>query len=327
MRIGKISESVLKRSVLKQVKPNREEIIKGASVGADCAFIHVLDKGIATATGYVAMKDRYGIAHAIYRACNNLAAGGAIPFALQLQITLPETYFESDLKDMMKLAQETACLLNAQIIGGHTETVAGISYPIISVSAFGTVWDGMYEKELADLHIGQDIIMTKWIGLSGTSYLATEKEDVLLTKFPLHFVKEAQAFEQYYSVIPEAATAVKSGVSAMHDVSGGGIFGALWELGESAGVGLTISLKKIPVKQETIEMCEFFDLNPYELRSDGALLMVAEDGNELISKLQKQGIASQIIGKVTKGKDKVVINEEERRFLEPPRTDELFKIL
>lgn len=57
--------------------------------------------------------------------------------------------------------------------------------------------------------------------------------------------------------MPEAATAVKSGVGAMHDVTEGGIFGALWEMAEASGVGLEIDLKKIPLRQETVEVCEF----------------------------------------------------------------------
>ena len=44
----------------------------------------------------------------------------------------------------------------------------------------------------------------------------------------------------------------------MHDVTEGGIFGALWEMAEASGVGLEIDLKKIPIRQETVEVCEFF---------------------------------------------------------------------
>lgn len=59
-------------------------------------------------------------------------------------------------------------------------------------------------------------------------------------------------------MLSEAAVAARSGVSAMHDITEGGIFGALWEMAEASGVGLEIDLKKIPVRQETIEICEFF---------------------------------------------------------------------
>ncbi len=43
------------------------------------------------------------------------------------------------------------------------------------------------------------------------------------------FVEKAKALDAYISVQSEAAVAVKSGVGAMHDVTEGGIFGALWK--------------------------------------------------------------------------------------------------
>ena len=156
-------------------------------------------------------------------------------------------------------------------------------------------------------------------GISDTARLAQEKEEELLSRYPLFFIKSAQNLEQFYSVIPEAATAVKSGVRAMHDVAGGGIFGALWELGERFDVGLQVELKKIPIKQETVEVCEFFGYNPYEIRSDGALLMVTDDSHALLEALAEQGIAATVIGVTMDGNDKVILNDDEKRFLEPPR--------
>ena len=161
--------------------------------------------------------------------------------------------------------------------------------------------------------------MSKWIGISETARLAREKEEELLTRYPAFFIKAAQNLEQYYSILPEAATAIKSGVSVMHDVAGGGIFGALWELGEKAGVGLQVHLKKIPITQETVEICEFLGYNPYEMRSDGALLFVTENGHTLVEALWQQGIAAEVIGMITDDNDRVIINEDEKRFLEPPR--------
>ena len=129
------------------------------------------------------------------------------------------------------------------------------------------------------------------------------------------------------SIIPEAATAAKSGVSAMQVVREGGIFGALWELAEESDVGLVIDLKKIPVKQETIEVCEFFDANPYKLLSGGSLLFTTDKGMDLVALLEEQGIAATVIGKTIEGNDRILMNEDEKRFLEPAREDELYKVL
>ena len=256
------------------------------------------------------------------RAANNLAAGGSIPFAVQLHIMLPERYREIALKRIMEVAAETAADLHVTISGGHTEVLAEITTPIVSATALGyQVCTGAGEKKgISDkVTAGQEIVMTKWIGISESARLAQEREEELLSRYPLFFIKSAQNLEQYYSVIPEAATAVKSGVTAMHDVAGGGIFGALWELGERFGVGLQVDMKKIPIKQETVEVCEFFGYNPYEIRSDGALLIVTSEGHALVEKLNSQGISAEVIGMIMEGNEKVIINDDEKRFLEPPR--------
>ncbi len=67
-------------------------------------------------------------------------------------------------------------------------------------------------------------MVSKWIGLEGTARLASRYRQQLCTRYPVRMIDEAAAYDRYLSVIPEAATAVKSGVCGMHDVSRGGIF-------------------------------------------------------------------------------------------------------
>jgi len=333
MKIGKVSEPILKRSVLKYLQPNNDVTCKGAAVGADCAFFSEIEAvcgkeeaafgSLSVATASVSgEKSPRVAAHAIMRAANNLAAGGSVPFAVQLHIMLPERYREIALKRIMEAAAETAKDLGVTISGGHTEVLPEITTPIVSATALGYKAVREMENDITEKKTvtpGQEIVMTKWIGISESVRLAQEKEEELLTRYPLFFIKSAQNLEQYYSIIPEAATAVKSGASAMHDVAGGGIFGALWELGERFGVGLQVDMKKIPIKQETVEVCEFFGYNPYEIRSDGALLIVTSEGHALVEKLNSQGISAEVIGMIMEGNDKVIINDDEKRFLEPPR--------
>ena len=73
-------------------------------------------------------------------------------------------------------------------------------------------------------------------------------------------------------------------------------------------------------------ICNQLDLNPYELISGGCLLIAADNGTDLIRNLEKENIPAAIVGKATGGNDRVIRNGEEKRFLEPPKTDELYKI-
>ncbi|MBQ6888231.1 MAG: hydrogenase maturation factor [Lachnospiraceae bacterium] len=337
MKIGKVSESVLKRSILKQIKTKRNEVLNGAGVGEDCAILAFKEaEHCAVSTEPLVLRNGRTVRHAIIRAVNNLAAGGAEPVAVTIAAMLPKSIEEPQIKILMAEAESVCAELNIQLAGGHTSVSEAVNCPILTVTGVGKIHsenvDTHYGKASsgrdAECHdtVGLDIVATKWIGLEATAVLAKEKEKDLLTRYPTHLVEEAKGFEKYLSVIPEAATAVKSGAFAMHDVSEGGIFGALWELAEKLGVGLEIDLKKIPVKQETIEVCEYFDLNPYELISGGCLLIAVNDGFDLVNALAKEQIAAVVIGKTTDSNDRVIIKDEERRFLEPRKTDEFYKV-
>lgn len=326
MKIGKVSESVLKRSVLKQVKNRREEVLLGAGVGEDCGIVRLLPgEVLAFTTDPITGTVKDIGALAVHITANDLASTGAEPIGIMLTILLPESVYESELKEMMKQIESTCEVLDIQIIGGHTEVTKAVNQPVITVSGIGKVKEDSIIST-ANARDGHDIIVTKWIGIEGTSIIAKEKETELLGRFTKEFIETAKSFDTHISVVEEAAVAVKSGVSAMHDVTEGGIFGALWEMAEASGVGLSVDLKKIPIRQETVELCEYYDLNPYTMISSGCMLMAAVNGNDLVYELEKAGMKATIIGKFTKGNDRIVYNEGEQRYLEPPKSDEIYKI-
>lgn len=327
MKIGKVPESVLKRSVFRQIHTKRDEIFLGAGIGEDCAAVELHEDEMFV----VSIDPITGTARdigklAIHITMNDLASAGAEPVGVLLTILLPEDAKESDLKEMMAQMEAVCAQASVQIMGGHTEVTKAVNQPVITVTGIGKAKEGSLISTAGALP-GMDIVLTKWAGIEGTSILAKEKEQELLTRFSPGFIRKAKEFDKMISVLPEAAVAVKNGVSAMHDVTEGGIFGALWEMAEASGVGLEIELKKIPLKQETVEICEFFGINPYGLISSGAMLMASSDGNRLVMELQKAKIPAAVLGKATFGNDRILINGEERRFLEPPKVDELYQAL
>ena len=334
MKIGKISPSVLKRSVLKYIQKNHTEIVKGAGIGEDCAFLAENAEPLAISSQTMILPAEDAAKCILHGAVNNLAAAGAKAHSITVALTLPKDCEEQELQRIMKQMADTGKNLDVQIIGGHTEVSAYVRTPVITVTALGQPFEKCNKDKALAIKTEKspvnkcnlDIVMTKWIGLEGTYLLAKEKEEELLTRYPISIIRTAQSFDSYLSLIPEAATAVMSGVYTMHDMRNGGVFGALYELAKRMGVGLTIDLKQIPVKQETIEICELFDLNPYELLSGGSLLIVTPDGKVLAKKLKSNGINAAVIGKTTDSNDKTVMNEEETRFLEPAKADEIFKV-
>ena len=329
MKTGKIPESVLKRSVIKQVKVNKDKILSGPGVGIDCGAFELNPDEIAVMSSAPVSGTAKDIGvYALMSVANNLAASGAKPIGIELTILLPPRTEEAVLRDLIKSIADKAKACGMAILGGHTETMEAVLSPVISITGVGSV-----KKEklvsAAGARPGHEIIMTKYAGLAGTAKLACEKEKELMTRYPLSFIREAQDLLTMYSVTQEAEVAGEFDVAAMHDISECGLFGALWELAAASKVGLEIELSKVPIRQQTVEVCEFYDLNPYMLRSGGSLLIVAERGSDIVDALHNEGIEAAVIGRIREDNDKIVIYGEDRetRFLEPPRRDEIYKVL
>ena len=241
-------------------------------------------------------------------------------------IFLPETVEEPELKALMEEAERAATDLNIQIIGGQTRVSSAVRQPIATATGYGILSEAAVTQVSAGKKLaGQDIIITKWIGLEGTADLAARNREKLLERYPAYLVEEAAAFDRYYSILPEAATAVKSGGCTMHDISEGGVFAALWEMAEGAGVGLTIDMKKLPLRQETVEVCEFCNVNPYELRSGGSLIIASPEGTAVVEALAAEGIPAVIVGRFTDSNERLILNEDEVRYMDRPQRDEIYK--
>ncbi|MDD3278980.1 MAG: AIR synthase family protein [Lachnospiraceae bacterium] len=327
MKIGKLPEQVLIRSVLKQVQHRREEVLVGPSVGLDCAAFTVAeDEAVVMSTDPITGTAKDLGHHCIHITANDLAASGAEPIGIMLTVLLPEHVLEEDVKRLMKDAEETCAQLNMEILGGHTEITDVVQNILVTVTGVGKI-----KKKHLLTHMqakaDQDIVVTKWIGLEGTSILAKEREAELLGRFSPSFVNTAKGFDQYLSVVREGSIAASLGVSAMHDITEGGVFGALWEIASAGGVGLDIDLKAIPIRQETVEVCEFFHANPYQMMSSGSMLIATDDGKALLQALKAEGIHGAVVGRTNSGNDRILRNGEEVRFLDRPQPDELYKAL
>ncbi|MBR3770852.1 MAG: AIR synthase family protein [Clostridium sp.] len=327
MKIGKIPETVLKRSVFKQIRHRRKEVLVRPGVGEDCAMLEVgPDEVLVMSTDPITGTVNEIGTFAVHITANDIASSGADPIGILLTIILPELTSEQELKVIMKDVEAVCEELDMEIMGGHTEVSKAVNQPLLSVTGVGKIKKSQMIKT-AGLIPGQELVLTKWAGLEGTAIIARDKEEQLRQRLNQDLIEKAQNLFQYISVVKEARIAREAGVTSMHDVTEGGIFGALWEVAAASGVGIEVDLKKIPIKQETVEICELFDLNPYMLMSSGSMLISTNNGNKLVEALSKEGISSSIIGKVIEGNDRIIINEDERRYLEPPKADELYKAI
>ena len=323
MRPGKISESVLKRSVLKQIKTKRDEVTRGAEVGEDCAFFSFSEKeGTLLTTAPIVVDEFENIAYELTAITNNVAAAGGEPVGIVVSTILPDKILESVVQRLSGELERACHKLNLQISGGNTVISKAVNKPILNVTVVGKKDEGIHNS-FHKYKPGQDILLTKWVGLAGTAILAGKEQEKLEGRLPGYIVENGISLKEEISVLKESRIAMEVGTFGMHDVSRGGVFSALWELAEKGNVGIEVDLKKIPVRQETIEICEVLGVNPYELYGAGSLIIVSDKGNRLIHELEKQEISAVIIGKITAENGKVILNGEETRYLDRPKHDSM----
>ncbi len=326
MRLGKITENALKRSVLKPIRTEFKDMTS-AAVGTDCAFSNSQKtfETICPVTENVSDAGYY----AVVKAVNGIRCQGLIPDQVCLSILLPENAEEPELKKIINDAIEAAKKCKVVYTGGHTEVTNAVNRAVVTATCTGYAGGNGSGQALWEQkpRAGQELVITKWAALEGTAMLAKEKFEELTGKYPVPFIDDARSFRDYLDVSKDIEVAVRAGIGGAHDLSNGGVFAGLWEMAQRAGCGLKVDLKKIPLRQETVEICEFFEINPYQLLSGGALLLSTDNGEKLVTELMENGIPAAIVGTLESGNDKIIVNLDESRFLELPQADEIHKIL
>ena len=148
-----------------------------------------------------------------------------------------------------------------------------------------------------------------------------EAEADLRTRFTPSFIektkrcKESLILPKQILKLPEEAKSRQCG--------DGGVLCGLWELAEAEKTGFEIDFSKLALKQETVEICEFFQLNPYLLTSAGSYLVLTEHGEETLESLKNAGVPAVRIGFVKEQNARTLVNGEETRYLDRPAPDEL----
>mgnify|MGYP000408765634 FL=1 len=82
---------------------------------------------------------------------------------------------------------------------------------------------------------------------------------------------------------------------------------------------MDVDLRRIPIRQETIEVCERLDVDPYKLEAKGSVLIGTAQGDALVRELEAHGIHAAVIGYADNGNDRLLHSGEITRYLERPR--------
>lgn len=329
--LGKTPPEVLETYVFRYLGLKRDDVVLGPTKGEDAAIVRAGRNLLALSCDPISGAVRKIGWTAAHIACNDVATRGVRPRWLLSCIMLPQGSGEKILKEISAQISSAALQLKVAVVGGHSEVTPGLSHPLVIGFSAGLVEGGRYAA-CRNAKAGAKIILTKGIGIEGTAILASDRKNLLAEKLGKKTVERAERLYREISIVREALTAFETGgVQAMHDPTEGGLAAGLHELADASGTGFRIYKNRIPIKPETREICQVFNVNPLRLVSSGTLLIAAEPGRaeDIVESLTREGIAATVIGQVLKDrKVRVLVKKDgSTERLSAPSQDELWKAL
>lgn len=305
---------------------------EGLSVMDHIAKAAEIKKRRAIYTEAITGKIPYAAGLAVYRACLQALAAGLKPKQGALTMTFPLEAVESDIRPYM-IAATNAAYETGILFSDVNVRRSGISVPEISVSVAGGQIDleavfsdkptaDRQEPEVKGQKNGEAyIVMIGRAAMEGTIILRELEAERLEKNYSKQFLDTAGLREKIY---PGRLMETLAQYNRYSVVPGeGGIFGALWELSQQLHLGMRVDLTKIKLDALTVEICETLDISPYEMMGGGAVLMVTDAAEAAVAMCAEMGYDATIIGVLQKSNDKLIINGEETRYLEPFRGDSM----
>lgn len=331
LRPGRFTQTVWQRSVRKQLHTEKENMLFTASPWETCSgFKPETGSGYVWADAHAAGDgDRTGY-YAVYHAAGDLAARNVHARGASVRVLLPQGSREERLAGIAAGADGACRELGIRVTSFQGEASAAVSHTVVFVSAAGVRQEQKItrnksrEEQQGEKTAHREIIMCGYAGLEGTLRILDEAQAELETRFVSAFLEQMKELtgklvrpDQIMNVYECDRKAV------VRQIGSGGIMAALWELAETAHIGFEIDMPQIALKQETVEICEYYRLNPYLMTSAGSYLILTDEGEDVIRALEKAGAQAVGLGAARDRNARVIRNGEEIRYLDRPAPDEL----
>lgn len=268
------------------------------------------------------------ITHAISQVHHEFMIQGVHLLGIELSLYLPMKFRKSKGKEFAQIATKYCDDRQIQIRSITVESSAFLSCMQMMVHALGTRPECKHEHNHFKTNKDLELLFIGHVATEGVLRILYQKEWQLQERFASHYLHR---LKQETSNIDQTAVIQAllshSHLSSIHAIVNGGVFSCLWDISLQYNTGFEVDIRKFPILQETIEVCEFYGLNPYMMTSVGAFVIVCEHGDAVVEDLKNRGMTVQTIGKLHETKDKCIHNREEIRYLDRPGMDEYERFL
>ncbi|ESQ21724.1 MAG: Hydrogenase maturation factor [uncultured Acidilobus sp. CIS] len=335
--IGKVNRGLFERVIFPNLGAEDASVIVGPQFGVDFGVVRVGDYDLIFEVDPVYVVPEYGWEKsawfAVHILASDVAVSGVPPRYLFIDLNLPLRMTDEELERLWRAIHNECRRLGITIVAGHTGRYGGIDYPMIG----GAVMVGVTERDHfvtpAMARPGDVVIMTKGAAVETAGILASMFPEVLERRYGKEFARRAQEIFWLQSAVDDALTlaqlGLRDGVTAMHDATEYGVWGALNDVAEASGVSIRVFREKLFVRDDVMKVLEAFSeltgikVDPFASISEGTLIVAVRRGLEdrALELLRSRGIEAAVIGEVVEGKGVYLVDEGSERLIRQPEQD------
>lgn len=341
-KIGKLDHLLFEDFIKDKCGKKREEVLAGPGFGIDVSVVHLNhDHVMALTSDPLSLIPTLGLEESawlsVHLMANDMATTGFAPMYAQFVLNLPTYITKHDFQKYWEYIHQFCEKIGVAITGGHTGFIENQNSTIAGGGTFITIAAKDKVKLSKMAKAGDSILMTKTAALSSSAILAMSFPETVQQKAGKEIYH--LACESFYqtSSLKEALISVETcntGVTAMHDVTEGGIVGAVYEMAIASGNGVEIWNDKIAIGETQKEICKIFDLDPKHCIGAGSMIISCEKEqvSPLITRLKEENIACAEIGRFTEKQNglKIITKEKTEDLIyyhEDPYWKSFFKAL
>lgn len=320
---GKIQDAFFKQSIYPFCGAHRAEVSTGPQYGVDVSIINLPNgMDMALTSDPLSLIPGIGLQESawlsVHLMANDMATTGVAPMYAQLVLNLPEQTTGAQFEEYWKYIHAFCKDIHVAITGGHTGKAEGQQ----STMAGGGTMIAIAPTNsfLLSRHAqpGDIIIVTGEAALLATAVLALSFPQTVKNKCGVENYQAAGELFYKTSVLEVGLTAVDSGhdrqVTAMHDVTEGGVLGAIYELATAVDCGAVIDINQLPVGETQQAICDLFHINPLFCVGAGSMIITAQPNTyqQVLQRLQAKGIRATVVGSITEKEKGIVIRQDGR---------------
>ncbi|USZ71655.1 AIR synthase family protein [Natronosalvus halobius] len=301
--LGKIDRTVFERQIAPRLGADRDDVVLGPTHGVDFGVLDVGGRAVVVATDPVSILPDLGLERAARFALDivltDVAVSGISPSHLSISFTLPPEMTDEQFATVWEAIHEECVDLGIAITAGHTARYAGISYSWVGGATVLGVGDREDVVRPDGARPGDALLLTTGPAVEAVALLSTLFGDRIDVSEAL--LQDARdCLDDSFAVRDALAAAASAPVHAMHDVTEGGLAGALVEMSEGSGTRFEVDRSAVPIRPAVRAVCDALEMDPWRATSCGSLVIAVDPGDvsAVVDALESRGTTVAEIGHV-----------------------------